>query len=174
MGFFDSIGSRISNVGNQVSSKVSNSGEQLKLSSEINGLKAQISQHYQKLGEMYYAENRENADPQDYAAECDVIAQLKDLIAQKEKQIKDIKAQITCPVCGKSIAADSVFCPNCGAPIAHAEQPSKDKPSATKICPHCGAALPEDAVFCTSCGAKVDGDIPASDNSPDLTGNSEQ
>lgn len=156
MGFFDNIGSKISSAGNQVSSKVKDSGEQLKLNNEIHGLKVQITQHYQKLGEMYYIEHRGTHEPQNYEAECDVIDQLNNLINEKESKINDIKTQITCPVCGKSIAADSAFCPNCGTPITHNNQvPQEADESAKMVCPNCGAALPDGAVFCTSCGARI-------------------
>ncbi len=55
---------------------------------------------------------------------------------------KGIKA--SCPACGKSLATDSKFCPDCGAKINDDTQCSKCK---TKLSPG--------AKFCGNCGEKV-------------------
>ena len=50
----------------------------------------------------------------------------------------------TCKNCGEELAADSVYCPNCG----------KRAKSAHK-CSHCHVELPEHSRFCYRCGCKV-------------------
>jgi len=55
---------------------------------------------------------------------------------------KGIKA--ACPACGKSLASDTKFCPDCGAKII-----SEDK------CNGCGAKLQAGAKFCGACGQKA-------------------
>jgi membrane protease subunit (stomatin/prohibitin family) len=55
-------------------------------------------------------------------------------------------ATMTCPACGKTIPADSKFCPECGAKI---EAP------AVVYCPECGTANTAGSKFCTNCGHKL-------------------
>lgn len=49
-----------------------------------------------------------------------------------------------CPQCGKSLAANSKFCPECGAKV-----------KVNAHCSECGAKLQPGAKFCGDCGAKV-------------------
>lgn len=53
-------------------------------------------------------------------------------------------AQTTCTSCGKTIAAGSRFCPECGAQQAVAA-----------FCPNCGAKADPNAKFCSGCGQKL-------------------
>ena len=180
MGFFDELQGKLTNVGNQVTSKVKDSGEQVKLQSEIGSLQRQITQNYQKIGSLYYQDylrhegNTSELNPE-CTAICQVIDSLQASIVEKQKKISQIKEQITCPGCGKSIPADSVFCPFCGTRILHQAapevQPAADEAPAAptespdtakdaveekpkvKYCTNCGAQLDIDAAFCTNCGA---------------------
>ncbi len=53
-------------------------------------------------------------------------------------------AASVCPSCGKSVAAGSKFCPECGA-----KMPIK------KFCPECGLQVAEGSKFCPECGKKL-------------------
>lgn len=50
----------------------------------------------------------------------------------------------TCPECGKPLAANTKFCPECGAKV-----------KTSTHCTECGAKLQPGAKFCGECGAKV-------------------
>ena len=50
----------------------------------------------------------------------------------------------TCKNCGEELAADSVFCPNCGDRVTH-----------VVMCAFCGMELREGARFCDQCGKSV-------------------
>jgi membrane protease subunit (stomatin/prohibitin family) len=52
------------------------------------------------------------------------------------------EAAMTCPNCGKTIPADSKFCPECGFGLA------------PKKCTNCGADVPPGSKFCPECGTK--------------------
>lgn len=52
----------------------------------------------------------------------------------------------TCPECGKALAANVKFCPECGAKIQQVAH-----------CTECGAKLPPGAKFCGECGHKAAG-----------------
>jgi len=62
--------------------------------------------------------------------------------AQAAAAAENAEATMACPACGKTIPADSKFCPECGTAL-------------TKACAKCGAALDADAKFCPECGEKV-------------------
>lgn len=165
MSFFDELGSKFTQVGNQVTSKSKDSVEQLRLNNEIKSLRAEISRHYTTIGSMYYAEQRANGGAQNYAAELDAIDQLNNLIADKEARLTEIRTQVTCPVCGMSVTADSAFCLNCGSPIQiqpaaannaqfYDEEPAQEAAPA-KMCPKCGEPVVEGYAFCMNCGTKL-------------------
>lgn len=50
----------------------------------------------------------------------------------------------TCPECGKPMATNAKFCPECGAKVKFEEK-----------CPKCNAQLQPGAKFCTECGEKI-------------------
>jgi membrane protease subunit (stomatin/prohibitin family) len=50
----------------------------------------------------------------------------------------------TCPQCGKPLATNAKFCPNCGAKVKFDDK-----------CPKCGAQLQPGAKFCAECGEKI-------------------
>ena len=52
-------------------------------------------------------------------------------------------AGAVCPACGKSVPANSKFCPECGKPIG------------SQFCPECGAKVGTGAKFCPECGKKL-------------------
>lgn len=142
MGFLDELGGKITNVSNQVTSKAKDGAEQLKINSEISNLQSQITQHYQRIGSMYYAQARGGQGEQDYESELTAIDQLNALIAEKQARSEEIKAKITCSACGVTIAGDYAFCPNCGAPLM---RPASTAPAAAPA-PTAEAAAPETPV----------------------------
>lgn len=50
----------------------------------------------------------------------------------------------TCPECGKPLATNAKFCPECGAKVKFEEK-----------CPKCNAQLQPGAKFCAECGEKI-------------------
>lgn len=56
------------------------------------------------------------------------------------------KATVKCGACGKQIAEDSKFCPECGAKVEQAK---------SKFCPECGKPVAEGSKFCPECGNKI-------------------
>ncbi|MBE5743003.1 MAG: zinc-ribbon domain-containing protein [Clostridiales bacterium] len=63
---------------------------------------------------------------------------------QNNTQQKVEEQTKVCSVCGKSIAKNSKFCPECGA-----------KQESNSFCPECGAKVTGGAKFCSSCGKKL-------------------
>jgi hypothetical protein len=65
-------------------------------------------------------------------------------------------AEITCPGCGETLAAEVNFCPSCGEDVS-AVNPGEDEPDdELTSCPACDAEVGPDASFCPSCGEGLD------------------
>lgn len=187
MGVWNKFANKVANVGNQGMDKAKGMADQAKTEAEIRALNQNIESNYKILGKMYYEHysNPESADP-DYLSICTAIDQMNTQIAEKQQHIADIKAQITCPGCGKSVPAGSKYCPYCNAPIGAEEiakaneeaQAAREEAAAqsavqsaesytkmqyestpepgTRFCTNCGAPLEPGAKFCTKCGTPVD------------------
>jgi membrane protease subunit (stomatin/prohibitin family) len=78
---------------------------------------------------------------------------------------------LQCPKCHNEVAADSMFCQNCGTQLVvmnRCQECGTELPAEAKFCsscgkklgtslacPHCGANLPPGTKFCTNCGEKL-------------------
>jgi len=72
------------------------------------------------------------------------------VMAEEDKKLGEENwrggVRATCPECGKPLASNVKFCPECGAKIQQVVH-----------CTECGAKLPPDAKFCGECGHKAGG-----------------
>lgn len=59
-------------------------------------------------------------------------------------------ALIECAECGRQLSDQASSCPNCGHPIARAEEALDS--AATKPCPKCAERVKEGATVCKHCG----------------------
>ena len=75
-----------------------------------------------------------------------------------------------CPVCGKELPSDTIFCTGCGTRVINSQNASAVTPAPAPMpaptpapapvntgikCLVCGKELPSDTVFCTGCGTKI-------------------
>ncbi len=96
---------------------------------QIGSTNKQIEDQYQKLGEIIY-DARVKGEPEDpeVANIQTKITDLKQLIAAKEQEIKDIKED---KVVTPTAAPGKKFCTSCG----------KENDAAVKLCAECGAKM---------------------------------
>ncbi len=75
----------------------------------------------------------------------------------ESEEVDDEEAEIDCPGCGETLAADTNFCPSCGEDVSAVEpEPADESSDELTECPSCGAEVgPEDS-FCASCGEELD------------------
>ena len=73
-------------------------------------------------------------------------------------------AQITCPYCGATVIAGTIFCDNCGSDLRTitpanmtpiSSQPATSPPESGEVCPDCQHENRPGALFCERCGAKL-------------------
>jgi predicted amidophosphoribosyltransferase len=149
---FENIGKAFADVGNSIKKGTQSFSETVSLNSRIDECKKELDNCFLQLGHNFYEKNRTSV-PEEYKGIFDNIDLLNRTIIQCQDQIKVIKGIRQCPKCGADVAANVMFCGNCGysMPPAQAAKPAPSGP----VCPSCGAPLEPDALFCTSCGAKL-------------------
>ena len=147
MAFFDNLGKKLSDAGQNVSLQTKNMGEINRLNGLINENRKSISSLCFELGKAYYQAHY-NSDDCEFSEQVGRIRGLLDGIEEAEETIKRLKGIKKCPGCGTDIPAQTAFCPNCGTQVGAAAP----KP---RVCPGCGKTAPEGSSFCVYCGTKL-------------------
>ncbi len=95
---------------------------------------------------------------------CERINELRSEIAEKKRELEELKAQATstkCSQCQADVLADAEFCPKCGARLREKAAPPAAGPAAqarTVVrlrCPRCKTILSAEAESCPTCGVKI-------------------
>ncbi|MCR5663687.1 MAG: zinc ribbon domain-containing protein [Oscillospiraceae bacterium] len=152
MAFFDNLGKKLSEAGQNVSQQTRNMGDISRLNNLISEDRKLVSQHCCELGKAYYQAHR--GDPgSEFASQVAEIGKLVAEIAEAEDSIRRLKGIVKCPGCGAELPIQSLFCPQCGRqlPPPPAPAPKED------VCPTCGKPAPKGTVFCCYCGTRLDG-----------------
>ena len=151
MAFFDKLNDFAKTVGDKAGEAI----ETTKLNSKINSEKSSIDTAIKKIGEYYYAKYQAGEGlPEEASALCVEIDGYNAAIAEAKAEIERIKTEneaastsapaassdTACPSCGKSNAAGTKFCAECGGKL-----------EASRICV-CGAEVAPGIKFCGECG----------------------
>lgn len=145
MSFFDEIGKKVTQVGNDTVKMTKDFSEIAKLNSAINSSEKKIQDLYLQIGKSYFEKNVENADGEF----ADLISEIKNqnaMIKENKEKICEIKGVVSCKNCGAEVAAEAAFCPSCGSKV------ERVVPENMTVCTGCGALIEKNAKFCTKCG----------------------
>jgi hypothetical protein len=136
--------------------------KKIQLNAQINEINKQRDRLLAQLGASLFLETRD--DPHFRAPREQVYAGIEALDARRagvQNELSQLEQQgqaaaaartmITCPTCGRSLAASSAFCTSCGTAMSTTY-------GSMPLCTVCGAALEPNIRFCTSCGTPVGGD----------------
>ena len=148
MSFFDEIGKKVTQVGNDTVKMTKDLSEIAKLNMAITSSEKKIQELYGQIGKSYFEKYSGNADSEFY----DLISEINNqngLIRENKEKICTIKGVTSCKNCGSEVSAESAFCPACGAKV------ERVVPENMTVCPGCGELVENDAKFCTKCGAVV-------------------
>jgi len=159
MSFFEGIGKKLAQSGQEAAQKAKNTAEVIKLNSMISDEEKRINHLHVQIGKLYYELYGENPG-EEFAQFITDINDCKAKIVVHTEQIRVVKGIAECGECGGQVPAGVPFCSSCGAAMKSAEADAVD----TNGCSNCGAALDPDVAFCTGCGTKVEQD-PASEAS---------
>lgn len=153
--FFESIGKKISDVGQSAVEKTKSSTESIRLNSMINEEQRRCNALYQKIGEKYVETFKHQPDPI-FAAECNEIAACKEKIQSYQEQIRQYKGRVVCTGCGKELPISVPYCDVCGTKNVAASAVTEAAAKKAPVCQNCGASLAEGAIFCSKCGTKYE------------------
>lgn len=157
MGIFDKLSETVTGVVRQATDSTKTFADKNRIRRDLGAMENELRNRFRDIGEKYYQETRETPAPE-YKELFDAIVELQASLAAKQRELEELDGTVACPNCGRHIARDSHFCPNCGA---QAPVPTPMPQPMQSVCPICGAALSPDAVFCAACGNKVTPPAPA-------------
>ena len=123
---FDNFTKKAKDIAALAADKTKDAADQVKLNVAIAGEQKEIDKNYRTIGE-WFVNEYEGEIPEAIREVVEAVAASKakiaELEAQKEKEGEAAPAPKVCSVCGN--AADSKFCPQCGAPM---EAPAVEAP----------------------------------------------
>ena len=152
MSFFEGIGKKLAQSGQEAAQKAKNTAEVIKLNSMISDEEKRINNLYIQIGKLYYEVYGENPEEQ-FAQFITDINDCKAKILVHAEQIRIVKGIAECTECGGQVPLGAPFCSSCGSPMKTAATDTDNENS----CSNCGASLEPDIAFCTQCGSKVEG-----------------
>lgn len=161
MAFFEQTGKWIMDAGQGLAQKKKNFSDVNRLNGAISGYEKKIAQLYASIGQTYYEQHREDAEPEQLPKIQEINGLLAE-IARCKEELKQIKGIVKCPNCGAEVALTSNFCNVCGTKMpqeAKAASEAADETAAapeTRTCPSCHAPVEPGNEFCTHCGAKLE------------------
>ena len=148
MSFFDELGKRISQAGQNAMQKTKDFSDITKLNSNISAEERKMNNAIGRLGRAYFEKHSE-----DYETLFEpIILEIKEAqntIMSLRQQIQDIKKVAICEKCGAEISNNAAFCSGCGAPVTKKAMP--EAPGEV-MCPGCGQYVPADCKYCVICG----------------------
>ena len=155
MGLFDQFTASVSKTAKQVSGSAKVLADKNRIRRDLAAMENELRNRFRDIGEKFYQETRENPDPA-YQELFDAISELQNNLVMKQHELESLDGMVTCTECGRAMAKDAKFCPNCGATAPVYEPPVMHPENAASVCPVCGASLAPDAMFCASCGNKIE------------------
>lgn len=154
MAFFEQIGKRLTDAGQNVAQQTKNLADVTQLNNAISEKERKISQLFLTMGQSYYERHKNDNS----AEECEIIAEINSLYAEifaNREKIKQIKGVLKCENCGADVPLNAAFCNVCGTKVNRTEVVREDTES-KRLCPACHAIVEKDNIFCNHCGAKIE------------------
>lgn len=154
MAFFEQIGKRLTDAGQNVAQQTKDLADVTKLNSAISEKEKKISQLFLVIGQSYY-EGHKNDDS---AEELEKIAEINTLYAEileSREKIKHIKGVVKCENCGADVPLGASFCNACGTKVNRSEADNGNTKDGY-LCPVCHAVVEKGNLFCNYCGTKIE------------------
>ena len=154
MAFFEQLGKRLTDAGQNVAQQTHNLADVTRLNSAISEKEKKISQLFLVIGQSYYEVHKND----DTAEELEKIAEINALYAEifeNREKIKQIRGVVKCQNCGADVPLNASFCTACGTKVNRTET-VKNNIEADCRCPACHAVVEKGNLFCNHCGAKIE------------------
>lgn len=153
MAFFDEIGKKISQTGQEAVKQTKMMANVTKYKANISTLEGKVRDAFTVIGKQYFQDHQNDPQAEQIDKINEIAAYLKE-IEEWNFKIQQEKGVMVCPQCGKEVNMDAAFCNNCGAKIERPKPPVVDEGS--MICPNCGGEVAKGAAYCASCGHKME------------------
>lgn len=102
----------------QAKQGIQKAADTVKLYSEKNRLNDDLSELFETLGKLRYAEINENKlDDKETNILVDEIERVQKEIETIEAELKKLSAKKYCPNCENEVAKDTAYCPHCGTKL---------------------------------------------------------
>lgn len=130
MGLFDDVVINAKSAAEAVGKKAGQLVDASKLRFSVAELNAEISKHYEALGQYVYENCREalTGDPE-LVGKFAELDELKLQHAALTKELTDKQNKVVCPTCGKQSANSVRFCSNCGTQLVEEPAPVEETPT---------------------------------------------
>lgn len=113
MAIFDKITQTISEAGKEGLNKAKELRDTAKLSMDIKEREISIQKMYREIGKAYYKDHKDDVEP--VYEQVSAITAAFEEIAELKTNKDEVRGIRRCEECGKSLADEAKFCPNCGA-----------------------------------------------------------
>lgn len=154
MAFFEDLGKRLTDAGQNVAQQTQNLAEVTRLNSAISDKEKKISQLFLAIGQSYYERHKNDNAVEEPEKIAQIDALYNEIFENREK-IKQIKGVVKCENCGMDVPINASFCNGCGAKVNRAEAVSEGTQTG-RVCPTCHAMVEEGNLFCNHCGSKIE------------------
>ena len=148
MGFFDGLGKKILDAGQNTIEIGKEVADTAKINSMISEEEKKINSIYYQIGKLYASIHMYDGE-EDFKGMLMAVQESEAKIAEYKKQIEDIKGIQHCPNCKSAVAKGVAFCSNCGTPMPKVETFNAEK---YEKCANCGQIVEKGMRFCTVCG----------------------
>lgn len=152
MAFLDTLGKKVTEVGQKTIQKTKDFSDTSRLSGLISDERKKIDNNYFRIGKLYAAMHRADCE-EEFVGMLNGIVESEAKIAELQKQIQDIKGVQHCEKCGAEVPRGAGFCSVCGASMPRQEE---SLTADTVMCKNCGTAVEKGMRFCTVCGKPME------------------
>lgn len=154
MAFFEQIGKRLTDAGQNVAQQTKDLADVTKLNTAISDKEKKISQLFLLVGQSYYERHKNDDTAEELEKIAEINAMYAEILTNREK-IKQIKGVVKCESCGADVPLNATFCNACGTKVNRAE-PTKKSSEEVCVCPNCQAIVEKGNLFCNHCGTKIE------------------
>lgn len=116
MGFFDNLGSTLSEKGKIVADKAKEMADVTKLKMDISSEEGKIKEAYLEIGKLFCQKDVSEV-PEEFIPYVQIVGNAKAEIENLKAQINDLKGVKTCPGCGADVPVEASFCSACGSKV---------------------------------------------------------
>ena len=152
MPFFEEIGRKITQTGQDAVQKTKAFTEVTRLNAQISDLEKRINNNCLEIGRVYYELHKADPDP-DLVPLVESINEAYMQIEQIKVQIQEAKRTTSCQNCGAEMPQGAIFCAVCGTKVEN--QKENITAMTGGFCSNCGTPVEAGQAFCTNCGMAV-------------------